>query len=633
MIKIAIIVSDDEFSFLASSILSAFSHPGIAYQVINAYGTNIAAVDLENPDIILARGLTGGALRKRYPSIVVLEMPTSAQDILYAVNAVRKIHSARKVLILGAESMSFDVDLLRDIVAVEMRLKRVGNEDDIVNALKIARMERFDAVVGGFTACKIAQDLGWDCAYIRTSDETFRLAVTEAMKTAIVMFTERAKTEIYRSILNCASEGIAYFDRSGTLAMSNRRARDMLSLPGDGMEANCRAETVFGSSETAALLASPHERRGVVCNVRDTMLIANFTPVLLEGEDIGRVCTFQPTNEIQAAETIIRKAINKKGLIAKYRFADIIHASPAMEGVISVARKYAGGEANILLVGETGTGKELFAQSIHNASRRSQQPFVAINCAAFPDSLLDSELFGYADGAFSGAVRGGKAGLFERAHGGTIFLDEVGEIPLNLQPKLLRALEEREIRRIGDDRVIPVDVRIVAATNLDIWNRADAGSFRSDLLHRLDVLSLRLPALRERPEDVRPIAEHYLRAYRRDGGGRPLRLEESAWKALRRHAWPGNTRELRNVCERLAIVCDDAAGVSGETVERLLRLAGSRRSEAESPPDGVSSGKPQSIREVVRMVDALRLNRREIAALFGVSRATLFRRLKEKEDL
>ncbi len=629
MLTIAIIVSDDEFSFLADSILAGFRHPGIAHVIVKAYGTNVDALDLGHPDIILARGLTGQALRAKYPGVTVMEMPTGAQDILNAVGACRRIHSARRVLILGTESFNLDVDNLQDIVSVGMRLKRIANEEDIAKALASAREEGFDAVVGGFTACKLAQERGWDCAYVRTSDETFRLAVAEVMKTAQVMFTERARAESYRSILDSANEAILHFDRDGVLLASNRRAREMLPLPAEPGGAPCRAEQIFNDRELTDILRSHSERRGFLCNINKLMLVANCIPVRFDDRAIGMVCTFQPANEIQAAENMIRKATNKQGLSAKYGFSDLIHASEVMAETISTARKYAGVDANILLVGETGTGKELFAQSIHNASNRAAKPFVAINCAAFPDTLLESELFGYADGAFSGAVRGGKTGLFELAHGGTMFLDEVGEIPLNLQPKLLRALQEREIRKIGDDRVIPVDVRIIAATNQDLWERTEQGNFRSDLLHRLDVLSLFIPPLRERPADIRPIAEYHLATQCREQNRRRLHFAEDAFKVLERHGWPGNTRELRNVCERLAILCDAAAAIPGEVVKKMLRPAGSR-SGRRLPAAGVREGEgPKSLPELVALSDSLRLNRGELAALLGISRSTLFRKLKE----
>ena len=224
----------------------------------------------------------------------------------------------------------------------------------------------------------------------------------------------------------------------------------------------------------------------------------------------GALIFIKNVDRIMEEESRIRRDLVEKGLTAKYSFRDILGHSAAIRDNIRMAERYSKVNSNVLIIGETGTGKELFAHSIHQMSKRSRQPFVALNCAALPESLLESELFGYEAGAFSGAVKGGKMGLFELAHKGTIFLDEIGEIPIALQAKLLRVLQEKEIRRIGSTSVHPIDVRVISATNINIEEKIREGQFRSDLYYRLNLLDIYIPPLRERKEDIQELVDAYL---------------------------------------------------------------------------------------------------------------------------
>src|SRR5690625_4003910 len=276
---------------------------------------------------------------------------------------------------------------------------------------------------------------------------------------------------------------------------------------------------------------------------------------------------FQDVTGIKKMEGEIRKKIYLRGHIAKYTFNDIIYKSDVVDQTIEIAKSYSEVDSNILIIGETGTGKEMYTQSIHNQSARKDKPFVAINCAALPESLLESELFGYVEGAFTGAVKGGKKGFFELAHRGTLFLDEIGEISVNLQSRLLRVLQEKEVMRIGDDKVIPVDVRIIAATNKNLLEMVKNNQFREDLYYRLSVLNLHLPPLRACREDIPSMVHLFLRKYA--GTNQRIRITESALERLSNEAWEGNVRELQNFCERLAVLCKDHF-IDENDVERFL---------------------------------------------------------------
>ncbi|MEW5935953.1 MAG: sigma 54-interacting transcriptional regulator, partial [Bacillota bacterium] len=318
-----------------------------------------------------------------------------------------------------------------------------------------------------------------------------------------------------------------------------------------------------------------------------------------------------------------RLAQRMAGAEAKFTFVDLVGADPHFRAAVELARRAAATSATVLLEGETGTGKELFAQAIHNASRRAMGPFVAVNCGVIPRELVASELFGYVEGAFTGARRGGRPGKFELADGGTLFLDEVSEMSLEMQVGLLRVLQERKVVRVGGDRVIPVDVRVIAATNRDLRAEVERGRFRQDLYFRLNVFHIRVPALRHRRGDIPLLVNYFLERYCRAYGRRVPGLHPEVVAALQAYPWPGNVRELQNVVERLVLTVDN-----GDV------------SPAHLPPDvtGSASQFPAPRRkrgrlrelqhaEIMRVLAECGGNVSRAASELGVARSTIYRRL------
>ena len=295
---------------------------------------------------------------------------------------------------------------------------------------------------------------------------------------------------------------------------------------------------------------------------------------------------------------------------------------------MQTAKRYAVANSSVLISGETGTGKEMFAQSIHNYSRRRGEAFVAVNCATIPANLLESELFGYVEGAFTGAKRGGKMGLFELAHKGTIFLDEIGETSLDMQARLLRVLEEHEIMRVGDDKVIPVDIRVIAASNRDLKKMVDEGSFRSDFYYRLDVLSLKLPPLRDCIENIETLIHNFTARYASENGRRPLEYAPEAMKLLVDYEWPGNVRELKNVVERLVVTCGDDCIDAGRVMDALHITA---PLPVKTAPSGEGTLDEAEMRLIKRTLAECGGNKTQTAKRLGISRPTLHRKLRIME--
>ncbi|MBR7801235.1 propionate catabolism operon regulatory protein PrpR [Undibacterium fentianense] len=328
-------------------------------------------------------------------------------------------------------------------------------------------------------------------------------------------------------------------------------------------------------------------------------------------------------------------------LRAKHSLTDLRGNSALMENVRSTLMLFARSPATVLIQGETGTGKELAAQAIHRESPRARQAFVAINCGAIAESLLESELFGYEEGAFTGSRRGGHAGLFEAAHRGTLFLDEIGEMPLSLQTRLLRVLEEREVVRVGGIQPIPVDVRIVSATHCDLETRVKEGKFRADLFFRLAVLRIQIPPLRDRSEDVLELAEWCLKQSTAAIGSRPhpnLHAEISRCdQILRSYSWPGNVRELRNVMERVAlfISATPLQAITPMLLQQLLpeihmaQHGNTSQFKPQSTPSKDSSTEKNDLHSLLLEFNN---NREALAKHLGISRTTLWRRLRQMEE-
>jgi DNA-binding NtrC family response regulator len=304
---------------------------------------------------------------------------------------------------------------------------------------------------------------------------------------------------------------------------------------------------------------------------------------------------------------------------ARFAPENLVGTSPALQGALELVRKVAGSRSTALVTGETGTGKELVAGLIHGFSARADGPFIKVNCAALPETLLESELFGHERGAFTGADRT-RVGRFEQAHGGTLFLDEIGDMASSTQAKLLRVLQDREFTRLGGSRPLRVDVRIVAATNRELEREMREGRFREDLFYRLNVIRIAMPALRERPDDVETLAAHFAQHFAREMGRAERRLSPAAVARLRAHSWPGNVRELRNVIERAVLLAD------GERIEV------SDVEVADAPaPAGCAAAAPSrglSMREAERALVLAALARagfvqKDAAQLLGVSRRKL----------
>ncbi|MGG2066803.1 sigma-54 interaction domain-containing protein [Bacillus sp. S14(2024)] len=416
--------------------------------------------------------------------------------------------------------------------------------------------------------------------------EFFRDFVRLGRNLANSVNNEKRLNQKLESVFNAVHEGIISIDEWGQITVFNEEAEKILSLSAE----NCLGKTcwdVIPEFNLNQIFQSHAEEANQLLEIRNKVLLVTKVPVMMDRHLMGVVVTFQDVTIVQRNEQEIRKNSSRLGLTTKYSFENIIGVSDSITSAKQVAVRLAESDFTVLITGENGTGKEVFAQAIHRHSTRRDGPFVPVNFAGLTESLAESELFGYEEGSFTGAKKGGKMGLFELAHNGTIFLDEIGDAPLSIQAALLRVLQERQVMRVGGNRVIPINVRVIAATNRNLNSMVSKGTFREDLYYRLNVLPLNIPNLRERQEDLFILIDYFLH-----DNGRKLQFTPEVKNVLLNYSWPGNIRELENFIKYLKVI------VEGDTVklqhipERILN-----GSMILSSPHGPTAGEETVERE------------------------------------
>ena len=560
-------------------------------------------------------------------NLKVVSLNNSLSDYLWMLKE-RGLHTPGLIAFFSYDPMSSDILQMCEMLEVQTKNYIFKSFADCRGCVERALKDGAVFSVGGAWTDPWAKRLGLPHVIVENSVETILNALESATQLRRVQVEEAEKqclfktqSEMYQAVLDFTHDAILAIDENGRIQVLNPPAERIMG---------CRAADSVGQPVEAVLpntllpdvLESGEKQLDQIMQIHQTLCNTNRIPILVDGQRRGVVATFQDVKQLQNSEQKIRLKLHEKGLVAKYAFNDILGDSPAIRSTIQIARSYAASRASVLILGETGTGQELFAQSIHNARDRRDGPFVAINCAAVSNSLLESELFGYEAGSFTGASRGGREGVFELAHGGTLFLDEIGEIPRETQVELLRVLQEKEIRRVGGSRVIPVDVRIIAATNKDLLQETVEGRFREDLYYRLDVLDLKLPPLRERGDDVKILGLHLFRQL--PGGKDPIMQSQFLYllEQAGPYQWYGNIRELQNFVERANILMRNA-GASSVTVSDILR----RR--AEPAPEPCQETESRDRRAIEAALHNHPGSMADAARSLGCSRQTLWRKMKK----
>ncbi len=617
MITVEIIVPYLEFSAVAERAFSDYPRKGEVNLILSEISHSQIRNHRFTGDIIIARGLSAFLLNNFIVGTnIILELPMTGYDILRAIYRGINRHDYGGVAIIAAENVIYGIKNSDIPFPVHVSTYSITGVSDIDEVVLEAVRNGASLIVGGDSVVPVCEKYGIDFERIDVGVETVRQVLDEAIRIFNLNREERARSERFKAVIENVDEGIISCDRDKRIVFNNKFVRNIFVSVGTPLEGMLLSELCPALDDPKLEDLSAPET-GKIMLLANTDYVVSRIPVFVEGRFTSGIIVFQKLANIHKIESEFRSNTKRKSFVAKYDFNNILGSSPIISNAKSTANDYSKVDANVLIIGETGTGKELFAQSIHNASSRANNPFVAVNCAALPSSLLESELFGYAGGAFTGASKEGKMGLFEMAHTGTIFLDEISEMNMDLQGRLLRVIEQREIMRIGHDRVIPIDIRIIAATNKDIQKLVDNNEFRRDLFYRLNVLRLRIPSLKEMKSDIPMLMQHYLEYYDKKHKTVPHMLDSSIFDLLQHQSWPGNTRQLRNLCERLSTVVKRS--IIG--VEDILSYC----DDNEKTMTHIDS----ELMELRSALESVGYNRGKAAEILKIDRSTLYRRMKK----
>lgn len=598
----------------------------------------------EGYSCIIARGGTYSSLARCVDTVPVIEERIRTADIVETITG-SDMDPDQDVYVVLHKNTADGVENLTKLSRGKAHILRYRDYEHMKEVMASITESGVRVFSSGYAKEMSGRD-DLDFVVIRNRPHTVRETVRTARTFIRQMQENIQQINTLDSIFNNIDEGLVIFDTEEVITECNERAAAMIGMS--------RA-AVIGKQVAELVKEMPAKRRDGSCSMDSPR---NFTGKLGKAQisytvfpfDFYRgetryMMTLQDVTKIQSLEQNIRVQLSKKGLTAEHSFEDILTCESAMKHVIDKARTVAGYEGSVLIYGESGTGKELFAQSIHNASERRNGPFVAVNCSALTESLLESELFGYVGGSFTGARKEGKAGLFELAHKGTIFLDEINSTPLSLQTKILRVIESQQVMRVGSDYVIPLDVRVISASNGDLDKDINEGRFRRDLYYRLNTFEITVPPVRERKEDILLLFRYYVSRF---SGGRvsadDTQIPPELEKQLLSHSWLGNVREIRSTALRYnAFGGDNSAGdiLNAAVTDNASHEAAASKKTGQIQIEGntdIIDGETVPLSELSNVVESLvikslegkGLSKTEIAKALGISRQALYKKINKE---
>ncbi len=601
-------------------------------------------MESQGMEVIVSHTGTSNLLQEHL-KIPVISVPHSSLDLLSAMQ--KALTLGKRILIPNFQEELSNIGIIRQLFAVEIVQGIYSDTATLNDLIRQSQKKGCDVVIGGGIGVALAKRHGLQGIEIKASKEAINTTLDSAVSVALANRQEKARMHRLYNIIDSATEGIVSVDQNGIIMTINSRARQILNLGNsDITDSDYRKHLPWGLFhlvlDTQAPIVDRLER------INDLLYIFNYSPVLLENNVVGCISTFQEASKIMRSENEVRRSLTK-GLVSKYTIDDLIWSCSSMGKIIDTIKKFAPTDCTVLITGETGTGKEIIAHGIHNLSKRKNNAFVSINCAALPEQLLESELFGYEGGAFTGSKKTGKPGLFEMAHKGTILLDEISATSLKVQSLMLRVLQEREIMRIGGDRLIPVDVRVIANSNKDLSTEIIKQSFREDLFFRINVLQIHIPPLRERRDDIAVLMDHFIKSLSHQYKLEPIVIPIPFMHKLFEYEWPGNVRQLINFVEQMVLLCQSQFSVEifEDHFERLRAYSPAHSNLNTEPQsenighqaeqtDGVIDDFRHEIRKKTKEHEAYLIrsalektnhNKCKAATLLGISRTTLYKKM------
>lgn len=602
---------------------SDFANVGV---ILASMGDGLAAAEQacrDGTSILISRGGTYEILCKHL-DVPIVEIKVTAYDLIDSIKPL--LPEGGPIGVMGYKNVVYGFDILASLLPVEIVKFEISCVEDVARVTDAYRKLGVSICVGDANIEMVAEQLHCPGIYISSRKLSIREAIEESRRILTSIKTQKHRSQQIIAVTDFMHDGIIAIDKHGTISICNHSAEKIFNITKEAVLGRDIRDVLPGCRLYEQLCVS-QPQVGYLLPVGNTKVVINRTPVLVDGTVAGAVATFQDVSDLQHVEQKIRRSLADKGFSAHYTFAAIVHASDRMEQSIAMGREFAQYDTPVLIMGESGAGKEIFCQSIHNSSARRTGPFIAINCAAIPPSLIEAELFGYEQGAFTGAVSKGRAGIFELAHRGTVLLDEIGELPIHLQGRLLRVLAEKTIMRVGGDKMVPVDVRIICATNKHLQNMVHEGAFRRDLFYRINVLTLSVPSLNEcGAAHILTLAKHFIQHYSHRYNKKPLCLPAVVERHLVKRRYEGNVRELKGLMERCVILAS-FEGLLAEMPSPVDQAVPSSTVDARTAREAMPalrSVEDSYIREVFHKTGR---NCQETCKILKISRSTLWRRL------
>lgn len=577
--------------------------------------------------IFISAGHTYTYLRENL-STPVMELPFSGLEAAVAIKHALTISD--RIVHIGTPSLFHYIKKSMEFLNVDISCVRFY-ELNMGRSVKEQTMdmieEGYEVFIGGYAVTKLAKQYGKIGIEVNVDELIIKSTLTDAQALIAKILENQNENELKSAILQASNDGIIAIDTNRNIFMFNNAAERIIGsdLQSRNIEDVMQENNIIDVDSLSVDAIDP--------NTVYTPVILNEAPIDLDNYQKGSVITIKTMEQFQELQYKTRKDLYVQGLWAEYTFNSIKGTSEAINLAKEKAQIYAQYNSPVLISGETGTGKEVFAQSIHNASRRKVCPWVPVNCASLPENLIESELFGYVKGAFTGANKEGKKGFFELADGGTIFLDEISELPITIQSKLLRVIQEGDVIRVGSNKITHVDVRIICSSNKDLLQLIKEKKFKEDLYYRLNVLEINLPPLRERREDIEALAYTFLKKFNKQHEKNITSFSAEALDMLRNLPLLGNVRELSNIVERMVIF------TTGNTITKNILMdtvnikmpsyvAESEDTVAETPsaPSNLKDAQKEMIISVLEKNNG---NKAATARELGIDPSTLWRRLKK----
>jgi transcriptional regulator with PAS, ATPase and Fis domain len=632
-------------------------------EVYQEFKENIAGIEIIKPDPVDEKDILDAAkkIEKKCDILITrvdtvellskqLSIPVIARSVTYTnvLDALKVARiKGRRIALICHHTQNFDLSDWPCVLGIEVAKFFYHSRQDALNAVLEAKRFKPDIIVGGVLVGRYATDLSLPHEILQVNKDTIVQSVWKALDVFRALQKEKEYIKKFQLLLDFLHEGFIFLDKNHNITYINDCAckifkankTDLLNKNLFTVLYNVISPEGITSLQMAVHDQINNHHLGLLLPREEGNIVANIVRSTLKDPQNRIIISFTDALQLQTIEYKVRKQLSNRGLVAKFTLNDIIGDSSAIKQAKEKASAFANTDSTVLLYGETGTGKELFAHSIHKQSLRAKGPFVSVNCSALPKELAESEIFGYEEGAFTGAKKAGKPGIFELAHNGTLFLDEIGTMPLDLQAKLLRIIQEKEVSRLGGTRKIPVNVRIIAATNNNLEIAVQEGIFRQDLYFRLNVLLLQIPPIRERPEDIPLLFNYFVRK-----NAVKLRINidtinDYDLSLLTNYSWPGNVREIENFAERYVALVKYHPAPSfllEKLFEEIKRGLVSYHEKPENH-DAIDANEPTlsearftTERELLFEVGKkANWNRKKMAQMLNISQATLWRKMKK----